>query len=126
MKTEKKCKDTKKLVRLAIENGMTNKEIAKKAGLSQNSIAQVSRWRNGESLATDRQMRFFVKEFGDHLRRKSEHQLVAEEEGKAYFFKLTGDLIVKHVIRKNIWFNRRLLKVALSRFLIFRKDDSYY
>lgn len=126
MNTEKKCKDTKRLLKIAKESGMTNKDIAVKAGLNPKSISLVSRWLNDGVLATDRQMRFFIKEFGDQLRRKSEHLLFAEEDGKAYFFKLTGDLIVKHVIRKNIGFNRRLLKVALSRFLIFRKDDSYY
>ncbi|TMP72729.1 hypothetical protein CWB76_01910 [Pseudoalteromonas sp. S1609] len=126
MKTDKKCKDTKRLLKLAKESGMTNKDIAVKAGLNPKSISLVSRWLNDGVLATERQMRFFIKEFGDQLRRKSEHLLFAEGDGKAYFFKLTGDLIVKHVIRKNIGFNRRLLKVALSRLLIFRKDDSYY
>ncbi|MDE3274294.1 hypothetical protein, partial [Pseudoalteromonas sp. G4] len=84
MKTQdnKKCRDTKRLIKIAIENGMTNQEIAAKAGLSKKSVAQVSRWRNGEALAFERQMRFFIKEFGDQLRRKSEHLLSVEKEGK--------------------------------------------
>ena len=126
MKKEKKCKDTKRLVRLAVECGMTNKEIAKKAGLSPSSIAQVSRWRNGESLATERQMGFFIKEFGDLLRRKSEHLLTIMKDGTQRFVKLTGDLVVKHVVREYIHVNRKQLNIAILRFLIFRKDDCYY
>ena len=78
---------------------MTNKDIAKKAGLSPSSIAQVSRWRNGESLATERQMGFFIKEFGDLLRRKSEHLLTIIKDDTQHYIKLTGDLVLKHVVR---------------------------
>ena len=128
MKTNenKKCKDTKRLIKIAKESGMRNEDIAVKAGLSAKSVSQVSRWLNDGVLATERQMRFFIKEFGDQLRRKSEHLLTVEQEGKQYFIKLTGDLIVKHVIREHIQTSKKQLKIAIHRFLIFRKIDDYY
>ena len=49
---DKEYKYTKKLLKVAIEeNGYRNKDIAVKAGLSEKSVAQVSKWRNGR--ATD-------------------------------------------------------------------------
>ncbi|USI27904.1 hypothetical protein [Alteromonas macleodii] len=123
---KKKCKDTKRLVRLAVDSGMTNKDIAKKAGLSPSSLAQVSRWRRGESLATERQMGFLIKEFGDLLRRKSEHLLTVIADDTLRYIKLTGDLVLKHVVREKIRVERKMLNVAIIRFLIFRRDDCYY
>lgn len=122
----KKCKETKRLVRLAIENGLTNRDIAIKARVSAKSTALVSRWRNGESLATEFQMQSLMKEFGEQLRRKSEHLLTVEQKCKQYFIKLTGELIVKHVVRERVYANKKHLNIALHRFLIFRQNDSYY
>ena len=90
MRESKKCKNTKQLVRLAVESGMPHKEIAVKAGLKEKSTAQVSRWRKGESLATERQMAYFVKEFGELLRRKSQHLVTVEQDGRPNFIKLQG------------------------------------
>lgn len=128
MKTQdnKKCRDTKRLIKIAIENGMTNQEIAIKAGLSKNSVAQVSRWRNGEALATERQMRFFIKEFGDQLRRKSEHLLSVEIDGKHHFIKITGELILKHTARAPVNTERKQVHVATHRVLIFQKNTHFY
>lgn len=123
---EKKCKDTKRLLKLAKDSGMTNEDIAIKAGLSSKSISLVSRWLNDGVLAYERQMRFFIKEFGEQLRRKSEHILTVTQEDKHYFIKLTGELIVKHVIRERVYFNKKNLNIAIHRFLIFRHNDNYY
>jgi hypothetical protein len=123
---DKKCKDTKRLVKIAKDSGMRNEDIAVKAGLSAKSVSLVSRWLNDGVLATERQMRFFVKEFGEQLKRKSEHLLTIEKDDKQFFIKLTGDLIVKHVLRERIYVNRKQLNIAIHRFLIFRKGDNYY
>jgi hypothetical protein len=122
----KKCKDTKRLIKIAVDCGMINKDIASKAGLSDKSIALVSSWRNGGALATERQMRYFVKEFGEQLRRKSEHLLSIVQNDEKHFIKITGDLILKHVIRKHVESQKKVLKIALARLLIFRQSDKYY
>lgn len=99
--SSKKYRYTKQLVRIAIENGYTNADIAVKAGLSKTSISMVSRWRNGESLATERQMRSLINEFGHHLKRRMEHLLcfIDDENGEQKFFHLEGDILLKHTIR---------------------------
>lgn len=126
MSTDKKCKDTKRLLKLAKESGMTNKDIAIKAGLKPKSISLVSRWLNDGVLATERQMRFFIKEFGAQLKRKSEHLLMALEEGKISFIKLTGDLIIKHTLRHHCIYNKKELKISFYRFLIFSQNEKFY
>ena len=70
---EKKYKYTKQLLKIAIETDQyRNKDIALKAGLSDKSVAQVSGWRNGRTKATERQMAYFIKEYGHLLKRKLE------------------------------------------------------
>tara|TARA_R110002167_G_scaffold248021_1_gene454027 strand:+ start:36344 stop:36946 length:603 start_codon:yes stop_codon:yes gene_type:complete len=96
------------------------------SSLSAKSVSLVSRWLNDGVLATERQMRFFVKEFGEQLKRKSEHLLTIKQDDKHFFIKLTGDLIVKHALRERVCVNRKQLNIAIHRFLIFRKGDNYY
>jgi transcriptional regulator with XRE-family HTH domain len=126
---DRKYKYTKQLVRLAIDHGMTNKEIAKKAGLSDKSVAQVTRWRNGDSLATERQMRFFINEFGDLLKRKMEHLFYGPcqngGEGLKYY-KLDGEIILKYSARKQVLIHRRKANVALLRLVILKQDNQYH
>lgn len=98
---------TKQLVRIAIEQGYTNKEIAKSARISDKSTALVSKWRNGKALANEHQMKNLLKEFGHLLKRKMEHLFYTIEEKDAVpdlkFLKLNGDIILKHrVCRTNV------------------------
>ena len=118
---DKKYPYTKQLVRIAVQNGCTNEKIAVKAGLSGKSISQVSRWRNGEALATERQMRALINEFGHQLKRQVEHLIAIEHDGKQQFALLQGDLLLKH--------NVRLLtkkgKVAIYRVLLLKDDHKF-
>lgn len=118
---DKKYPYTKQLVRIAVQNGYTNAMIAVKAGLSGKSISQVSRWRNGEALATERQMRALINEFGHQLKRQFEHLIALEHDGKQQFALLKGDLLLKH--------NVRLLtqkgKVAIYRVLLLKDNDKF-
>lgn len=71
-------------------------------------------------------MGFFIKEFGDLLRRKSEHLLTIIKDDTQHYIKLTGDLVLKHVVRQHTRVDRKQLNIAILRFLIFRKEDCYY
>lgn len=123
---DRKYKYTKQLVRMAIEHGMTNKEIAKKAGLSDKSVAQVTRWRKGDSLATERQMRFFINEFGNSLKRKMEHLFCYNSEnGVIEYFKLLGDVVLRYAYKEEVRVERRSIKVGLLRFIIIKHEHNY-
>ena len=104
--TEKKYKYTKQLLKIAIEAGQyRNQDIALKAGLSNKSVAQVSGWRNGRTKATERQMAYFIKEYGHLLKRKLEYlfyQIKVSRGGTeldSNYIKLSGDALFKHQIR---------------------------
>jgi predicted transcriptional regulator len=122
---DRKYKYTKQLVRMAIEHGMTNKEIAKKAGLSDKSVAQVTRWRKGDSLATVRQMQFLINEFGDLLKRKMEHLFYGQEDGVIKYFKISGDIILRHVYKEKVRVDRKDLHVGLLRLVIIKHEHTY-
>lgn len=68
-----KYKYTKQILKLAKQDGMTHKEIAKKAGIKETSVSQVDKWLNGTALASQRQMQFFINKYGSALKRKIEH-----------------------------------------------------
>ncbi|NRA83959.1 MAG: hypothetical protein HRU22_09405 [Gammaproteobacteria bacterium] len=125
-RVDRKCKDTKRLVRIAIEHGMTNQDIAELAGLSRKSVALVSKWRNGTALATERQMGHLIKEYGDLLKRKIEHLLFQETNNKLEFYKLTGEVLFKYCIRIHANINKRPAKVALMRLIVLQQHNKYH
>ncbi|KFZ36353.1 hypothetical protein HR45_17000 [Shewanella mangrovi] len=119
----KKYRYTKQLVRIAIENGYTNADVAVKAGLSAKSISQVSRWRNGEALATERQMRALVNEFGHLLKRKMEHLFYRlDENNRLSFYLLSGETLLKHITKIR---NDDGKSVSVRRTIIIRCDDIF-
>ncbi|WP_412501410.1 hypothetical protein [Shewanella chilikensis] len=119
---KKKYRYTKQLIRIALDNGYTNADIAVKAGLSPKSIGQVSRWRSGESLATERQMRALVKEFGHLLKRKIEHLLYGfDENGNLIFSSIEGEVVFKHTIK----LTRQQKSVSLYRIMLFKNSDKF-
>ncbi len=129
--TTVKYKQTKQLVRIAIKNGLTNKDIAEKSGLSGNSVAQVSRWRNGESLATERQMNFLINEFGAELKRKTEHlfyRFEKHESGKeiVQFFKVNGEVIFKFAVRIPEVVMRQLKQIAVMRVMVIQDGEKFH
>ena len=122
----RKCKDTKRLVRIAIEHGMTQSEIAKKARLSGKSGSLVSRWRSRPALATNRQMTYLIKEYGDLLKRKSEHLFYSGNNNDMKFYKLKGELILKYSVRTIETINRRPVKVALMRVIVIKQHNTFH
>ncbi|WP_031415135.1 hypothetical protein [Vibrio parahaemolyticus] len=102
--TDNKYKLTRQLLKLAIEtSGYRNEDIAVKAGLSGKSVALVSAWRNGRKNATERQMAYFIKEYGHLLKKAREHLfyavLLENDENKPVFLKLIGDPIFRYQIK---------------------------
>ncbi len=117
----KKYKHTKQLIRIAIEHGYTNQQIAKKAGLGDKSIAQISKWRNGKALATERQMQALINEFGAQLKRQVQHLLAFEQEGIQRFTLIEGDVLLKHTVRISTEHG----KIAAFRVLLLKVGDKF-
>ncbi|WP_422460467.1 helix-turn-helix domain-containing protein [Endozoicomonas sp. ALB115] len=69
-KKNKPFRQTKKLIRMALEDGWTQTEIAKKARVTQ---SVVSGWATGKTKAKENQIQFLLDEYGDRLRNGSCH-----------------------------------------------------
>lgn len=129
-KEEKKYPFTKRLVNIAIENGYTNKDIAKVSRLSKNSIAQVSKWKHGESLAKETQMAYLIKEFGHLLKRQTEHLFYIfdekpETENDLQFFTVSGEKLLSHKLVKTVFVNARAINFSLFRIIVLYVNDSF-
>lgn len=102
---KKLYKQTRKLLRLAIAEGSyTQKQIAVKAGLSVKSTALVSKWVNGLALATERQMQYFINEYGGQLKRRNTHLFYTQipnsvKNGFNFdYLKVEGEEVFSHKI----------------------------
>ena len=126
--TKKTYRYTKQLIKLAIENGYTNQEIAVKSGLSSKSIAVVSRWRNGKALATERQMIFFIKEFEHLLKRKMEHLFYSQTENPYEFIyhKIEGEILLTHTLNYRNSRSKPIEKVGVCKFVILNLGSVFH
>ncbi len=128
---EKEYKYTKKLLLIAIEeNRYRNKDIAKKARLSEKSVAQVSKWRNGKSNATERQMTYFISNYEYLLKPKIEHlfytytsSLHNDEKEEPQYRKITGEVIFKYQLAVQL---NSKNKLAVCRLVIIAHNNQYF
>lgn len=131
VETDKKYKQTRQLLKLAIDAaGYRNEDIAVKAGLSGKSVAQVSAWRNGRKNATERQMAYFIKEYGHLLKRKMEHLFCFCDSLSGEFVtryeKLSGEVIFKHQVRVLSQRGRVSSSVAVLRFIVLEDNCNFH
>lgn len=130
---DKEYKYTKKLLKIAIEeNGYRNKDIAVKAGLSEKSVAQVSKWRNGRANATERQMAYFISNYEYLLKPKIEHlfyRYISSEHDSKYekvepqYWKITGEVIFKYQLAIKL---DSKCNLAICRLIIIMHNNQYY
>lgn len=98
-KTKKKpFKQTRELVRLAIHNGWTQKEIADKCRTQQ---SVVSAWNKGDKLATEQQLKPLLDLFGHKLRRNTFRLYWGvDAENKKIFIKVEGKIIFSLIFQE--------------------------
>lgn len=88
---KKPFKQTRELIRLAIHNGWTQKEIADKCRTQQ---SVVSAWNKGDKLATEQQLKPLLDLFGHKLRRNTFRLYWdVDAENKKIFIKVEGKII---------------------------------
>ena len=92
---KRKFKQTKQLVKLALNDGWTQQSIAK-ACRTQQSI--VSAWARGENQGTETQLAPLLEQYGNQLRRKSfqVYYHFDSEEQKFKFFRVEGKIIFSY------------------------------
>lgn len=88
---KKPFKQTRELVRLALNNGWTQTEIAKNCR-TQQSI--VSAWSKGEKYGTEQQLQPLLELFGHKLRRNTfKLYQMFDDDKKVQFIKIEGQVI---------------------------------
>jgi transcriptional regulator with XRE-family HTH domain len=110
-KEKRKFKQTKQLVRLALNDGWSQSEIATKCRTQQ---SVVSGWSKGEKFATEQQLKPLLEVYGHKLRRSSfrVYWNIDSDTQQKSFFKVEGKVIlsqafydarrVKHQIVKKV------------------------
>ncbi len=123
-KTKKKpFKQTRELVRLALNNGWTQTEIAKTCRTQQ---SVVSAWSKGEKLATEQQLKPLLDLFGYKLRRNTFKLYWRKnaETSKIEFIKVEGKIIFSLLIGKKDGYNKFLPKY---KFIIhYQGNEQFY
>ncbi|HFB3674153.1 TPA: hypothetical protein WNR78_001983, partial [Neisseria gonorrhoeae] len=123
-KTKKKpFKQTRELVRLALNNGWTQTEIAKTCRTQQ---SVVSAWSKGEKLGTEQQLKPLLDLFGYKLRRNTFKLYWRKnaETSKIEFIKVEGKIIFSLLIGKNNGYNKF---VPAYKFIIhYQGNEQFY
>ena len=125
--SKQKYRYTKQLVRIALEQGYTAEDVLEKAGASRKSLSMFSKWRNGKALATVRQLQYFINEYEHLLKRKMEHLFYGVTDGELKYYKLNGELILKHAIKHPpVQIDKRRRSLALFRMLLLKEGNKFH
>lgn len=124
---KKKYKQTKELVRLALNNGWTQTDIAKKCRTNQ---SVVSGWKAGSSKATEDQLRPLIDEFGHKMRRKTfKVYWNLSNDGEHVYFRVEGRVIMDHDFsnhRRDPKSGKSIRKHPERRLIVHDQGDDQY
>ena len=117
----KKFKQTRELVRLALNDGWTQKEIAEKCRTYQ---SVVSDWLKGKTLGKESTLRPLLDLYGHKLRRKSFKLYRTEDEaGEVIFNKVEGKIVFQHTIFEEI--NTKEKKPVIKVTVHFQGEQNF-
>lgn len=78
MSASKKFRHTRELIKIALDDGMTQDEIGRLCRAVQSTV---SKWKNGQSRATELQMEALVKRYGHRLQRATKRVYLLNRRG---------------------------------------------
>lgn len=117
---------TKELVRIAVNQGKSQNEIAKLCRVQQ---GQVSKWLNGKALADRAQVQALLQEYGDLLFRVpfKVYQTLFASTNEAQFLRVEGKLILREKFRKKSLSNNSQDRITAFRLSIHQQgEDQFY
>lgn len=125
-KEKRKFKQTKQLVRLALNEGWSQTEIAQKCRTHQ---SVVSSWSKGEVLATEQQLQTLLEVYGHKLRRNSFRlywNIDPESHQKSYF-KVEGKVILSQTFYDARRARHKLVKkVPMLKLVFHHQGDNKF
>jgi transcriptional regulator with XRE-family HTH domain len=121
----RKFKQTKQLVRLALNDGWTQKSIADKCR-AQQSI--VSAWNSGEKQGTEAQLAPLLEQYGNQLRRKSfqVYYHFDSEEQKFNFFRVEGKVIFSYTFFSEQKNYKSIKKIPVFKIIVHEQGKGVF
>ncbi|MCP4114127.1 MAG: hypothetical protein GY737_01775 [Desulfobacteraceae bacterium] len=116
--SKRKFKQTRQLVKMALNDGWTQQTIAP-ACRTQQSV--VSAWSRGEKQGTEAQLKPLLEIYGNKLRRQSFklYHLYDEEQNKHEYFKVEGKAIFSYTImEKSSGYSTKNKRNKVSRVVV--------
>ncbi|MCX7067427.1 MAG: hypothetical protein NTW85_07020 [Methylococcales bacterium] len=122
---KRKLKQTKQLVKLALNDGWIQQSIAK-ACRTQQSI--VSAWARGENQGTEAQLAPLLEQYGNQLRRKSfqVYYHFDSEEQKFKFFRVEGKVIFSYTFFKEKQSNKITKKIPVFKIIVHEQGKGVF
>lgn len=122
-KSKKKFRKTKALIKIALENGWTQNQIAKKCRTHQSIVSD---WANGQKYATIQQIKPLLEAFGNQLERKTSKVYYSFSEKDGYkYFKIEGPIIFAHTLRSLVQIDKIKKIIPELRILIHDQNNSF-
>jgi len=116
MSQKRKYKHTRELIKIALDDCMTQEEIAKVCRVSQ---PQVSKWKNGQSRATEQQLSELLKRYSHRLQRATKRFYLRSEDAKLSMAVVEGPIVFRYVLSglalKKRVSNERVVPVSVER-----------
>lgn len=125
-KSKRKFKQTKQLVKLALNDGWTQNEI-KDACRTQQSV--VSAWSKGTRQGTEQQLKPLLEAFGHKLRRNSFklYWNINSDTKKKSFYKVEGNVVLSQVFNDARRHGHKLIKkIPQIRLVIHHQGNNKF
>ncbi|PKH88318.1 helix-turn-helix transcriptional regulator [Colwellia sp. Bg11-28] len=125
-KSKRKFKQTKQLVRLAVNDGWSQAEIAD-ACRTQQSV--VSAWSKGTKQATEQQLKPLLEQFGHKLRRNTfkVYWNTDSETKKTSYYKLEGKVILNQAsCYKKVQTYKKYIQIPTKKLVIHHQGTSKF
>ena len=103
----RKYKQTKQLVRMALNDGWTQQDIARACRTHQ---SVVSSWSKGQKVATEEQLRPLLEQYGHKLHRNAFRLYWNRTNETNQFFKVEGKVILSHTLSDSRRVAHKLVK----------------
>ncbi|WP_300670204.1 hypothetical protein [Desulfoluna sp.] len=123
---KKKFKQTRQLVRMALNDGWTQETIAKKC---RNHQSVVSEWSRGEKQGTEAQLKPLLEIYGNRLRRQSFKFYYSYDYKKEThtYFKVEGKILFTHTFfEEKSGYRSKEKRTKLKRLVVHDQGNSNF
>lgn len=124
---KKPFKLTKELVRLALNDGWTQTEIAGKCRVQQSIV---SSWNRGSRKGTEQQLRPLLDSYGHKLRRNTfkVYWSIDAETREKFFYRVEGKVVFSHIFNKALsnTYRKHVKKIPMQKLVVHYQGSDQF